>query len=70
MNYEPRSTVASKYAKLGISVRCANTERVERPLRGSWSLRSGRGDGGGDDAADFFRYLVATKTRSVLTRKL
>jgi hypothetical protein len=25
---------------------------------------------GGDDAADCLRYLVATKTRSVLTRKL
>jgi len=25
---------------------------------------------GGDDTADCLRYLVATKTRSVLTRKL
>jgi len=33
------------------------------------SLRLGRGVGG-DDTADCLRYLVATKTRSVLTRKL
>jgi len=33
------------------------------------SLRSGRGVGG-DDAADCLRYLVATKSRAVMRRKL
>ncbi|HWV98536.1 MAG TPA: terminase family protein [Candidatus Acidoferrum sp.] len=104
------STVASQYGKLGISLRCANTERVsgwaevlhrlgdpangvpprlfihERcarlveclptlqhdPNRPEDVLKvDADEDGvGGDDAADCFRYLVATKGRAVTQRKL
>ena len=104
------STVAGQYAKLGITMRCANTDRVN-----GWAeILHGLGDPehgvlprlfvhercrrlveclptlqhdpnrpedvlkvdadedgiGGDDAADCFRYLVATKSRAVSQRKL
>jgi hypothetical protein len=104
------STVASQYGKLGISLRCANTDRFngwaeilhrlgdpgsgfaarlfihERcarlveclpalqhdPNRPEDVLKvDADEDGvGGDDAADCFRYLVATKSRVVTQRKL
>ena len=104
------STVASQYGKLGISLRCANTERVsgwaeilhrlgdpangvpprlfihERCARLIECLPSLQHDPnrpedvlkvdadedgvGGDDAADCFRYLVATKSRVLTQRKL
>jgi hypothetical protein len=104
------TTVASQYAKLGISLRCANTDRVngwaevlhrlgdpsngvpprlfihERCARLAECLPSLQHDPnrpedvlkvdadedgvGGDDAADCFRYLVATKARTVSQRKL
>ena len=104
------TTVASQYAKLGITMRCANTDRVngwaeilhrlgdpgngvpprvfihERCARLVECLPSLQHDPnrpedvlkvdadedgvGGDDAADCFRYLVATKTRSISQRKL
>lgn len=104
------TTIAAQYAKLGITLRCANTDRVN-----GWAeimtrfgdvdakivptlfihKRCGRlietlpalqhdpnrpedvlkvdadEDGvGGDDAADALRYLVATKSRAVIQRKL
>jgi phage terminase large subunit len=104
------STVASQYGKLGISLRCANTDRVngwaeilhrlgdpgngvaprlfihERCARLVECLPSLQHDPnrpedvlkvdvdedgvGGDDAADCFRYLVATKWRAISQRKL
>ena len=104
------STVASQYAKLGITLRCANTERVngwaeilhrlgepnvgiaarlfihERcrrlveclpalqhdPNRPEDVLKVDADDdgNGGDDAADALRYLVATKTRTIVVRRL
>jgi hypothetical protein len=104
------STVASQYAKLGITLRCANTDRVngwaeilhrlgdagngvpprlfihERCARLIECLPALQHDpnrpedvlkvdadedgNGGDDAADCFRYLVATKSRVVAQRKL
>src|SRR5438874_499889 len=104
------STVASQYGNLGISLRCANTDRVkgwaeilhrfgdpangvgprlfihERCARLVECLPSLQHDPnrpedvlkvdvdddgvGGDDAADCFRYLVATKSRSISQRKL
>jgi len=104
------STVASQYAKLGITLRCANTDRVngwaeilhrlgdpgngvpaslyihQRCARLAECLPSLQHDPnrpedvlkvdadedgvGGDDAADCFRYLVATKARAVVRRKL
>jgi phage terminase large subunit len=104
------STVASQYGKLGVSLRCANTDRINgwaeilhrlgdpangveprlfihercaRLVEGLPSLQHDPNrpedvlkvdadeDGvGGDDAADCFRYLVATKARVVMQRKL
>src|SRR3954447_10893784 len=104
------TTVASQYGKLGISLRCANTDRIngwaeilhrlgepgsgfpsrlfihERCARLVECLPSLQHDpnrpedvlkvdadedgNGGDDAADCFRYLVATKPRAVVQRKL
>ena len=104
------STVASQYGKLGISLRCANTDRIngwaeilhrlgdpangvgarlfihERCARLVECLPSLQHDPnrpedvlkvdvdddgvGGDDAADCFRYLVATKSRAISQRKL
>jgi hypothetical protein len=104
------TTIAAQYAKHGINLRVANTDRVngwaevlqgfgdvEANIRPTLFIhqRCGRlaetlptlqhdpnrpedvlkvdadEDGvGGDDAADALRYLVATKTRSVVTRKL
>ncbi len=109
------STVAAQYAKLGIALKCANTERVNgwaeilhRFGEPSVGLAEGGStptlfihrrcgrlleclpalqhdpnrpedvlkvdadeDGvGGDDTADALRYLVATRTRSVVQRKL
>jgi hypothetical protein len=102
--------VASQYARLGITLRCANTDRVNGwaeilhrlgdpangvPARLCIHERCARlleclpalqhdpnrpedvlkvdadEDGvGGDDAADCFRYLVATKARTITQRKL
>ncbi len=104
------TTVAAQYAKLGIALRPANTDRingwaeimtrfgdVEANIRPTLFIhqRCGRlietlpalqhdpnrpedvlkvdadDDGvGGDDCADCLRYLVATKTRTVMQRKL
>src|SRR5438105_5066621 len=104
------STVASQYGKLGISLRCANSDRIngwaeilhrlgdpangvgarlfihERCARLVECLPSLQHDPnrpedvlkvdvdedgvGGDDAADCFRYLVATKSRAISQRKL
>ena len=104
------TTIAGQYAKLGINVRCANTDRVngwaevlqrlgdvEAGIRPTLFIhqRCGRlletlpalqhdpnrpedvlkvdadEDGaGGDDAADALRYLVASKTREIVVRKL
>jgi hypothetical protein len=104
------TTVASQYGKLGISLRCANTDRVngwaeilhrlgdpgngvaprlfihERCARLVECLPSLQHDpnrpedvlkvdcdedgNGGDDTADCLRYLVATKERRVVMRKL
>ncbi len=104
------TTVAAQYAKYGITLRPANTDRlngwaeimtrfgdVEADIRPSLFIhqRCGRlietlptlqhdpnrpedvlkidadADGvGGDDCADCLRYLVATKTRAVMQRKL
>jgi len=104
------TTIAGQYAKLGITLRCANTDRVNgwaELLQGFGDVeggvkptlfihpRCGRlletlpalqhdpnrpedvlkvdadEDGiGGDDAADALRYLVATKARTIVERKL
>ena len=104
------TTIAAQYARHGITLRCANTDRINgwaeilqrfgdvdagiqpklfihkrcaRLIETLPSLQHDRNrpedvlkvdadeDGvGGDDAADAFRYLVATKTRSVVQRKL
>ena len=104
------STVAAQYARLGITLRQANMDRVngwaeilhrlgdveagvvprlfihQRCARLIETLPALQHDPnrpedvdkvdadedglGGDDAADALRYLVATKTRSVVTRKL
>jgi len=104
------TTIAGQYAKLGITLRCANTDRVNgwaELLQGFGDVeggvkptlfihpRCGRlletlpalqhdpnrpedvlkvdadEDGiGGDDAADALRYLVATKARMIVERKL
>jgi phage terminase large subunit len=104
------STVAAQYAKLGILLRCANTERVSGwaeilhrfgdpaagivpilfihqrcarlveclpalqhdPNRPEDVLKVDADEEGvgGDDAADALRYLVATKSRAVVQRKL
>jgi hypothetical protein len=112
------TTIAAQYAKHGITLRCANTDRINGwaeiltrfgevsatpaimpadAVRPTLFIhqRCGRlietlptlqhapnrpedvlkvdadEDGvGGDDAADALRYLVATKSRSVVTRKL
>jgi phage terminase large subunit len=108
------TTVASQYAKLGIPMRCANTDRVngwaeilhrlgdptpqcgvpisprlfihQRCARLAECLPSLQHDPnrpedvlkvdadedgvGGDDCADALRYLVATKARTVVQRKL
>ena len=104
------TTIAAQYAKHGITLRCANTDRVngwaeiltrfgdvEANIRPSLFIhqRCGRlietlptlqhdpnrpedvlkidadEEGvGGDDAADCLRYLVATKVRTVVQRKL
>ena len=104
------TTIAAQYARLGIVLKCANTDRVNgwaeilqrfgdveagiRPTlfihrrcqRLLESLPSLQHDPnrpedvlkvdadeegvGGDDAADAFRYLVATKQRAVTQRKL
>jgi phage terminase large subunit len=104
------TTVAAQYARQGITLRCANTDRINgwaeilqrfgdvdagikptlfihrrcaRLLECLPSLQHDPNrpedvlkvdadeDGiGGDDAADTLRYLVATKTRSVVMRKL
>lgn len=104
------TTIAGQYAREGITLRCANTDRVNGwaeilqrlgdvdagiqprlfihrrcarlleclpalqhdPNRPEDVLKvDADEDGvGGDDAGDTLRYLVATKTRSVVTRKL
>ena len=104
------TTVASQYARLGLTLRCANTDRVngwaeilhrlgdagngvpprlfihQRCARLADCLPSLQHDPnrpvdvlkvdadedgvGGDDAADCCRYLVATKSRAVVQRKL
>jgi phage terminase large subunit len=109
------TTIAAQYLKHGISLRCANTDRVNgwaEVMQGLGEPNLGVAEGGvlptlfihrrctrlvetlpalqhdpnrpedvlkvdadeegvgGDDAADALRYLVATKTRSVVTRKL
>lgn len=104
------STVAGQYARLGLHLRCANTDRVNgwaevlhrfgnpaagirptlfihrrcaRLLETLPALQHDPGrpedvlkveadeDGiGGDDAADCLRYLVATRAREVVQRKL
>ncbi|MGZ5529833.1 MAG: hypothetical protein ACXWJB_14240, partial [Limisphaerales bacterium] len=104
------TTIAAQYAKHGITLRCANTDRIngwaeiltrfgdaESNIRPTLFMhkRCGRlvetlpalqhdpnrpedvlkvdadDDGvGGDDAADALRYLVATKSRSLVVRKL
>ena len=104
------TTIAAQYAKLGINLRCANTDRVngwaevmqglgdiEGGIRPTLFIhkRCGRlietlptlqhdpnrpedvlkvdtdEDGvGGDDCADCLRYLVASKTRTIIQRKL
>lgn len=104
------TTIAAQYAKHGITLRCANTDRVngwaeiltrfgdvEADIRPSLFIhqRCGRlietlpalqhdpnrpedvlkvdadEDGvGGDDCADALRYLVATKSRTVVQRRL
>ncbi len=104
------TTVAAQYARQGITLRCANTDRINgwaeilqrfgdvdagiqptlfihrrcaRLLESLPSLQHDPNrpedvlkvdadeDGvGGDDAADAFRYLVATKTRAITQRKL
>ncbi len=104
------TTVAAQYARQGITLRCANTDRINgwaeilqrfgdvdagirptlfihrRCARLLESLPSLQHDpnrpedvlkvdadedgAGGDDAADAFRYLVATKTRAITQRKL
>jgi phage terminase large subunit len=104
------TTIAAQYAKLGVNLRCANTDRlngwaelmtrfgdVDAGIRPTLFVhqRCGRlietlpslqhdpnrpedvlkvdadDDGiGGDDAADCLRYLVATKSRTILQRKL
>jgi hypothetical protein len=104
------TTIAAQYAKLGITLRCANTDRVNgwaELLQGFGDVeggvkptlfihkRCGRlletlpalqhdpnrpedvlkvdadEDGiGGDDAADALRYMVATKARTIVERKL
>ncbi|MFN7139279.1 MAG: hypothetical protein ACK4UN_08070 [Limisphaerales bacterium] len=104
------TTIAAQYARHGITLRCANTDRVNgwaeilqrfgdvdagiqpklfihrrcaRLLESLPTLQHDPNrpedvlkvdadeDGvGGDDAADAFRYLVATKARSVVQRKL
>ena len=104
------TTIAAQYSKLGITLRCANTDRVngwaeilqrfgdvEGGVKPTLFIhkRCGRlletlpalqhdpnrpedvlkvdcdEDGiGGDDAADVLRYMVATKSRAVMQRKL
>jgi len=104
------TTIAAQYARHGITLRCANTDRVNGwaeimnrfgdvdaaiaptlfihkrcgrlietlpalqhdPNRPEDVLKVDADDDGvgGDDAADALRYLVATKARSVVTRKL
>src|SRR6266496_1908867 len=104
------STVASQYGKLGISLKCANTEIVSGraevlhrlgdpesrfPLRlfihegcarlieclpslqhdpnrpeDVLKVDADEGGVGGDDAADCFRYLVTTESRTIAQRKL
>jgi hypothetical protein len=104
------TTIAAQYAREGITLRCANTDRVNGwaeilqrfgdvdagimpklfihsrcarlletvpalqhdPNRPEDVLKvDADEDGvGGDDAGDALRYLVATKTRGVVTRKL
>jgi len=109
------TTIAGQYAKLGITLRCANTDRVNgwaELLQGFGDPNVGLAEGGvkptlfihprcgrlletlpvlqhdpnrpedvlkvdasedgigGDDAADALRYLVATKSRTIVQRKL
>jgi hypothetical protein len=77
------STVASQYARLGITLKVANMERCARTVECLPSLQHDPNrpedvlkvdadeDGvGGDDAADCLRYLVATKSRTVVQRRL